>query len=136
MFEDKYKPYQKHSETTVNKTKWRESQWHQPELPFNGRSKEQYYAYVSRKRYLTIEEVTELFWNGLVQVGWRWDENKEGKVYLVLVCDKCDTQIFSAQLETIGQTDSTDISIMKDPAGLKAKHKALCKALPEEGGNE
>ena len=117
MFEDKYKPHQKHSETTVNKTKWRESQWHQPELPFYGRSKEEYYSHISSKapQQLTEQEVNDLFWNILINLGWRLNTHSNGERRIVFACPKCEMIIDDCPYDKLLMKDA---NVMRDKNNL------------------
>ena len=135
MFEDKYKPYQKHSETTVNKTKWRESQWHQPELPFYGRSKEEYYSHISSKapQQLTEQEVNDLFWNILINLGWRLNTHSNGERRIVFACPKCEMIIDDQPYKGLLNKDAMSMRNKKALDGMLITHNwAPCFPVSEE----
>jgi hypothetical protein len=131
MFNDKYKQYQKHKEETIKEHQKRAKQWHQPELPFYGNTKEEFYSHVSKKatpKALTDEEVNDLFWNHLVQVGWKFDTQPEYEDLFVLQCQKCEDRIWSVFISGIGIMFT--VEELKNPTQWIKNHK--CKAIPEE----
>ena len=127
--EDKYKQYQKRKEETIKERKKREEHWHQPELPFYGNTKEEFYSHVSKKavpKALSEEDVTDLFWDHLVQVGWRFDNEPGHSDTLVLLCQKCEEILDRVYTNGVGSL--RPVSSLKNPKAL-SEHK--CKAIPK-----
>jgi len=125
--DDKYKQYLKRKEETIHEHKQREKDWHQPELPFYGTTKEEFYSHVSKKyRSLSHDEFDSLFWDHLVHIGWRVDDKD-----IVLLCQYCELIIFSVPIRTVNTSVDNAIDYLKNPVKRFAQHKKFCKAIPE-----
>ena len=127
MSVSKAKPYQKpyQKEKQLPKPHQKGKKWVQDELPFGDKP--------WRERSLTDTEVEELFWQKLVQLGWRWQtygQNAKSR-NIVLPCPYCNLVIDSHTIIT-----DTNARKMQDKHYCELilkKHKGLeCKALPEE----
>ena len=133
----KAKPYQKREQISKHYQKVKQvptklpnphqkgKQWVQDELPFNDKP--------WRERSLTDTEVEELFWQKLVQLGWRWQtygENAKSR-NIVLPCHYCNLLIDSHTIIT-----ETNAKKMQDKyycEQVLKKHKGLeCKAILED----
>jgi len=80
--------------------------------------------YQGWSKTLTDQEINDLFWNNLVNLGWKIDKD-----VFVLTCSECDTplkKISKRELESDSITITLDFSHMK-----LAEHKPKCKAIPE-----
>ena len=127
MSHSKPKPYQKphQKQGQFSKQHHKDKQWVQDELPFNDKP--------WRERSLTDTEVEELFWQKLVQLGWRWQtygENAKSR-NIVLPCHYCNLLIDSHTIIT-----ETNAKKMQDKyycEQVLKKHKGLeCKAILED----
>ena len=108
MFNDKYKQYQQPNQT-VNTTNWQVPQWHQ--------SKEEYYSHISSKpspKVLTEQEVNDLFWNVLVNLGWRRN-TENGNLRLVFACPQCEMIIDDCPYDKLLMKDA---NVMRDKNNL------------------
>lgn len=150
--EDKYKQYQKKKsvqeshEHAKEQFPLKKKKWVQPELPFYGspeindhhpRSKEEYYSQVSWKsRTLTEQEVNDLFWDQLLDLGWRLNEDN-GFKQIVFACPKCNLIIDSKPYQKITDRDVLQMLNKKALRATKVIHKNQpCKAIPEGADDE
>lgn len=132
MFEDKYKQYEKRKQEHEHKNR---AQWHQPELPFNGRSKEEYYSHISSKapQQLTEQEVNDLFWDILINLGWRLNTHSNGERRIVFACPKCEMIIDDQPYKGLLNKDAMSMRNKKALDGMLITHNGEpCFPVSEE----
>jgi hypothetical protein len=115
------KQYQKQYQKHEGKYRPHEtnSTWHQEELPF--------YSHVSKKyAKLTNQQFEDLFWDHLVKIGWRRDDEA-----IVLVCPKCESGIYIVTITEVGTTPDKTPQYLKDPEQHIKTHNRMCR-----GNNE
>jgi hypothetical protein len=127
MSHDKPKPYQKpyQKQQQFPKQHHKDKQWVQDELPFTDKP--------WRERPLTDTEIEELFWQKLVQLGWRWQTygTKLDKKNVVLPCPYCNLVIDSHTIITESNAKKMQDKYYCDQ--ILRKHKGLeCKAILED----
>jgi hypothetical protein len=110
--------------------------WVQEELPF----KEQFYSDVSRANTATLskDEVEKIFWNQLVNLGWRktdiFADSKGPLTQFVLVCEDCDKSLDSVMANSLTKRKVESMTSANEIGKRIMEHKASakgCKALPE-----
>lgn len=116
----------------------RARQWEQMPIPFDSEHKQKskydnnkiYNQMPTKRRKLTPQELIDLFWDKLVPLGWKDDEQ-----YYVLTCPDCD-QIFKRikKSELIqGEIDiPTDLTSGADYQRMSVVHKTKCLAKREK----
>lgn len=111
--------------------------WIQDKLPFNDTvagskdynpkthehsTKEEFYSYISKANILTKTEFEDLFWNHLVKIGWKMQDDH----VIALVCQECDSVLFSIAIKSIDQSPETKTAYLKNPINHKQKHEKVC----------
>jgi hypothetical protein len=126
MFNDKYKQYQKHKEETIKEHKKRAEQWHQPELPFYGETKEEFYSHISKKatsKVLTEQEVNDLFWNSLINLGWKLDQREVDGRRLIFACPKCNMILDDQPYKQLPASSAVSMINVKALKGILQMHR-------------
>lgn len=70
-----------------------------------------------KTRHFTDDEIEELFWSQLVQLGWQFYKDEKGVKSLVLACPECDSirlSILYVQIDTYKFKSMSDESFIKD----------------------
>ena len=127
-YKDIAKQYEKHSNP---------KQWIQEEMPNrHPMTKEQYYSHVSNKQFsrkLTQQEVNDLFWDILINLGWKLDTTKMGERKLLFPCPKCNMVIDSLPYDGLLEREALSMKNVKALNGMIETHNnEPCVVLPEE----
>jgi len=111
------------------------AEWHQPELPFYGNRKEDFYSHVSKKaipKVLSEQEVNDLFWDILINLGWKLDQRESDGKRLIFACPKCNMVIDDQPYTQLLASDASAMRNIKALNGMLETHNGEpCKALPE-----
>ena len=121
----KAKPYQKHEQFA--KPYQKDKQWVQDELTFNDKP--------WRDVPLTDTEIEELFWQKLVQLGWRIElyGDVTTRKNLVLPCPYCNHKLETIVWEFINPTNIKKMSDGEDVKRRIENHGgSICKAIPDD----
>jgi len=133
---DDYKQYQKTKTETIKEHYKRAEQWHQPELPFYGNRKEDFYSHVSKKatpKVLSEQEVNDLFWDLLINLGWKLDQRESDGKRLIFACPKCNMVIDDQPYSQLLASDAATMFNIKALKGMLQTHNGEpCKAISEE----
>ena len=109
-------------------------QKHDPEdYHFHPEKSEQYYSYVSKKNLpIPVEQVLDLFWKFLVNLGWRWNDTNKDDIQLVLACPECDKAVDYIPYKNMTEDNLKHIRQL-DYVKRKFKgHREFCKGEYKE----
>jgi hypothetical protein len=147
MQNEKQKQYEKQQKIALQKKKQhKKPEYYQPELPFH-----EDWSKEPAEKPLRDSEVNKLFWNKLVQLGWRMNEVQHlnlKTIQFMFTCQDCGKGLHTQQAHTITPTRAKamvdtkwlDRVVQKhktDPAkGCKPEYdedgETIAKAIPEE----
>lgn len=136
---EKTKQYQKkkqYHETLYNKHE--KQKYHQPELPFEGEK-----WHEPEEKPLSESEVETLFWNKLVQLGWRLNKVENDKlkaIQLMFICRDCGKGLHSQQSHTVTPSRARAMFDVQWLSRVIQKHKTDnlngCKPLKYDENGE
>jgi hypothetical protein len=118
---------------------YQQPRWEEVKIPT---SKEEFYSSVSsnqESKKMTDKQVEELFWDKLVNLGWRkteiFSDSKGSFTQFVLVCQDCDKAMYSMMSHSMTHEQAQSITNKDFVLEEIAKHKASvkgCQVIPED----
>jgi uncharacterized C2H2 Zn-finger protein len=92
------------------------------------KSRQDYYRHVSQVQYYQKLNVEQIFWEKLVQLGWKWRSEDDHK-NLILQCPECDEMLKNVAVSSIELVKSVDKLVIEAPQLIESHSKAICKAI-------